>query len=141
MFKDYEGSTRTGTLELFPQYALMYLLRQDKGIGSITWYKLADTSKKSKNKERTRRYWALMQEWMGQDRFKHLQKCLRENGFKTFAGEPDLFCWNPKTKRWFFAEAKGKDKLIKSQIKWFKICREALGDLADIRVYQLKPTS
>ena len=82
-----------------------------------------------------------MREWMGQDRFKNLQKRLRAEGFKTFAGEPDLFCWNPKTKRWFFAEAKGKDKLIESQIKWFKICREALGDLADIRVYQLKPTS
>jgi len=137
MFKDYGGSTKLGTLDLFPQYALMYLLRRDQGITSITWYKLADTSKKSKNRERTQRYWELMQQWMGQDDFELLQNCLRQEGFKTFTGEPDLFCWNSQTRKWFFAEAKGRDKLTESQLNWFRVCREALGDLADIRVYQL----
>jgi hypothetical protein len=139
LFEDHKGSTRLGTLDLFSQYALMYLLRRDKGIESITWYKLSSTPDRSKNKERTLRYWAIMQRWMGQDNFRSLQDKLYEKGFEGFTGEPDLFCWDPDTGQWFFAEAKGRDSLTETQLEWFHVCREALGDLADIRIYRLKP--
>ena len=140
LFEDHKGSARLGTLDLFAQYALMFLLRREQGIRSITWYKLASTPERSKNKVRTLKYWAIMQELMGQQHFRSLQDRLRENGFNTFKGEPDLFCWDPETGRWFFAEAKGKDRLMDSQLKWFRVCREALGNLADIRIYRLVPS-
>jgi hypothetical protein len=139
LFEDYKGSTRLETLDLFPQYALMFLLRRDQGIRSITWYKLASTPEKSKNKAITLKHWEIMRHWMGRDNFEHLRTKLRENGFKDFTGEPDLFCWEPGTGTWFFAEAKGKDRLSVSQLKWFTTCREALGELADIHVYRLVP--
>lgn len=138
-FEDWMGSTRPGTMDLFPQYALMFLLRHQKGVNSITWYKLADTSKTSKNMERRLKYWAIMEKWMGKTNFKILQDKLHEKGFNSFKGEPDLFCWEPDTKKWFFAEAKGEDRLLESQLDWFKTCQEALGLLSDIRVYRLLP--
>jgi hypothetical protein len=140
LFEDHKGAARLGTLDLFAQYALMFLLRRDQGIQSITWYKLASTPENAVNKDRTLRYWEKMRKWMGQENFKSLQNKLRENEFKNFTGEPDLFCWNPATERWFFAEAKGRDKLMDSQLNWFRVCREALGKLADIRVYRLVPS-
>ena len=140
LFEDHKGSARLGTLDLFAQYALMFLLARDQRIQSITWYKLVSTPERSKNKVRTLKYWALMQEWMGLEHFRALQNRLRENGFKTFAGEPDLFCWDPKTGLWFFAEAKGRDRLMDSQLHWFRVCREALGNLAEIRIYRLMPS-
>lgn len=133
------GSTRLETMDLFSQYALMFLLRKRQGINSITWYNLSDVSKTSIRMERTMRYWQIMQEWMGAVNFKTLQVSLHENGFKSFKGEPDLFCWEPDSKKWFFAEAKRKDRISKTQIAWFEVCQKALGELSDIRVYQLLP--
>jgi hypothetical protein len=123
LFEDHNGSSRLGTLDLFAQYALMFLLCRDQGIQSITWYKLASTPENSVNKERTLRYWKEMRKWMGRENFNPLQNKLRENGFKNFTGEPDLFCWDPATERWFFAEAKGRDRLMDSQLNWFRVCR------------------
>jgi hypothetical protein len=139
LFEDYLGSTRRGTLDLFPQYALMYLIRRDQGIHSITWYKLASRPDHSKNKERTLKYWGIMKRWMGHSNFDLLQDALHEKGFRGFAGEPDLFCWEPKTGRWFFGEAKGGDALTKTEVDWFQVCLEALGDVVSIHVYRLQP--
>ena len=138
-FEDWMGSTRLGTMDLFPQYALMFLLREHQQINSITWYELADDSKSSKNMDRRLRYWEIMRGWMGAANFKTLQTSLRQNGFKSFKGEPDLFCWETASKKWFFAEAKGKDRILESQLTWFEICQKALGALSDIRAYQLLP--
>ena len=132
LFEDHAGSTRLGTLDLFPQYALMFLLQNGQGISSITWYNLADSSKRSKNEARTRKYWGTMRRWMGSESFQILQDRLRHGGFANLRGEPDLFCWNPENGKWFFAEAKRKDKLSESQEHWFQVCEQALGKLADI---------
>lgn len=140
-FEDWMGSTRIGTMDLFPQYALMFLLRDQQGINSITWYELAATSKTSKNMKRRLRYWNIMQEWMGATNFETLKASLHKNGFNSLKGEPDLFCWKPDTKKWFFAEAKGKDRLLESQLTWFETCQKALGELSDIRIYQLLPST
>ena len=139
MFEDITGSGRHGTLDLFPQYALMFLLRRYEGIQSITWYKMASTPERSANKTRTLKYWKIMQRWMGKKNFKSLRDALLTNGFEGFTGEPDLFCWNPDSEIWFFAEAKGKDSLTAPQQKWFQICQSVLGNLSDIRVYRLVP--
>ena len=139
LFKDHKGSARLGTLDLFPQYALMFLLCRDQEIQSITWYKLTSTPERSKNKDRTLRYWAIMQRWMGQEHFSFLQNRIRESGFKGFTGEPDLFCWDLATGSWFFAEAKGRDRLTETQLNWFRVCRQTLGNRAEIRVYRLIP--
>ena len=136
MFKDHKGSSQLGTLDLFPQYALMYLLRKQDGIYSLTWYKIANVSPRSVNRERTLRYWAIMKKWMGEENFLRLQKHLVKRGFKTISGEPDLFCWNPKNGRYFFAEAKAKDRVHHSQEKWHEACRQVLPQV-EIRCYQL----
>jgi hypothetical protein len=138
-FEEWMGSTLLGTLDLFHQYALMFLLRHRQQINSITWYELAATSKTSKNMKRRLRYWGIMRKWMGDYNFESLQSLLHENGYNSLKGEPDLFCWEQSTGNWFFAEAKGKDNLLESQIDWFRICHEALKGLAGIRVYQLIP--
>ena len=141
LFEDHKGSARLGTLDLFAQYALMFLLRREQGIRSITWYKLTSTPKRSKNKVRTLKYWAIMQELMGQQHFRSLQDRLRENGFKNFTGEPDLFCWDAESGYWFFAEAKGRDRLTDTQLKWFRVYREALGNAPEVRIYRLVSNS
>jgi hypothetical protein len=142
--KDYGGLADTkGTLGLFAQYALMFLLRDQEGVNSITWYEIAyasDNWQKSKNLERREFSWGVMKKWMGVEKFNELRKQLNSNEFTDqISGEPDLFCWNPKNAQWFFAEAKGKDNLHEKQLKWFKICKKALGKLADIRVYRVVP--
>jgi len=124
----------------FPQYALMFLLRRDHGIHSLPWYKLAGPKDVSRARDRTRRHWDVMRKRMGGEPFKALQTRLREAGFREFRGEPELFCWHPETGHWFFAETKRKDRLSDAQRRWFHVCREALGDLADLRVYRLVPT-
>ena len=139
MFKDYPARTgkECGTMQLFAQYALIYLLWKQYSIHSLTWYKIADISPRSKNRERTDRYWTIMKKWMGESHFLRLQKYIINKGFKTIKGEPDLFCWNPKSGEWFFAEAKRKDGLTPYFRRWAEICRTTLGDSADIRVYRL----
>jgi hypothetical protein len=131
-------STRPGTLELFAQYALMYLLREKHGFHSITWYSLAQTSRAIKNIERRDALHTTMQKWMGRDAFERLQAALIASGFRDFNGEPDLFCWHPDTLAWFFAEAKRKDRVTPSSSRWFQTCRDCLGATTDLRVYRLR---
>jgi hypothetical protein len=76
---------------------------------------------------------------VGNTTFDVLRSALPAVSFSGFTGELDLFCWHPETGEWFFAEAKGSDKLTGPQLKWFQVCRSALGDSADIRVYRLRP--
>jgi hypothetical protein len=79
-----------------------------------------------------------MRKWMGDTNFEKLKRAIQSADLPRFKGEPDLFCWHPCNGEWFFAEAKGKDHLLESQHKWFRICRETLPD-SDIRVYRLLP--
>lgn len=56
-------------------------------------------------------------------------------------GEPDLFCWEPSTKKWFFAEAKGPgDDVQSSQDQWGLMCKECLGAETDLRLYFVNPS-
>jgi len=123
---------RTGTLENFPNYALMYLLRKNHGVYSITYFRLGSKASKDGN-----RLQVIMRKWMGDAAFEKLRSAIQADpklwGFK---GEPDLFCWHPETRVWFFAEAKGKDRLLESQHKWFRICRDTIPGV-DIRVYRV----
>jgi hypothetical protein len=73
---------------------------------------------------------------MSDSKLEALQAAIRAEIGGRFRGEPDLFCWNPNSGRWFFAEAKGKDHLTKWQKEWFRVCRETLRDV-DICVYRL----
>jgi len=130
-------SGRLGTLDLFAQHALMYLLRQQLGMKSVTWLCLADTTKNSKNRDRTMAAWAQMREQMGAATFESLQSNLLSSGFTSFKGEPDLFCWHPENGTWFFAEAKRKDKLLATQLQWFEICQQLLQAPEKIVVYSL----
>jgi len=140
LFADYRGSANPGTLDLFPQYALMFVLRSDHGIHSLTWYKLAGEKDLSTVREDVHKRWETMSRWMGQPTFDALQSTLRKAGLRGFKGEPDLFCWHPDTGKWFFAEAKKKDSLTESERQWHEICRKALGENAEIRVYRLAPS-
>jgi hypothetical protein len=139
MFADYRGSANPRTLDLFPQYALMFLLRRDHNIHSLTWFKLAGKNDLSKVPEKIRKRWHTISKHMGRTTFNRLQAALRKAGFREFKGEPDLFCWHPETGNWFFAEAKGKDNVTHSEREWCRIYRDALGDEIDIRVYRLRP--
>jgi hypothetical protein len=134
------GNTTLGTLALFAQYALMYLLRSAHGVHSITWYTLVDTSRSSINRERTTRHWHTMKRWMGEAAFTSLQSALQRANLTDGKGEPDLFCWHPQTGSWFFAEAKLDDRLLPHQVEWFRTCRDCLGADIDIRVYRLVPS-
>ena len=132
-------SPQPGTLKLFAQYSLMYLLRKRYGARSITFYQLSDTSKNSKNRNRTEEAWKTMRRWMGSTSFEALRTAVLNAGFIRFKGEPDLFCWRPENGSWFFAEAKNHDKLTPSQVEWFQVCQNILGGNIDIRVYTLVP--
>ena len=132
------GSTRPGTLDLFPQYVLMYLLRKTQGIRSITWYKIANIGENVKNKDILHKRWSIMKELMEQQNFHRLQNALVNAGFSGIKGEPDLFCWEPNTCHWFFAEAKGYgDDVKEPQKEWLRICIDVLGKDTDIRLYGL----
>lgn len=125
-----------GSLDMFAQYATIFLLRDVYGIRSITWYDLSvDPQKPSKNFDRRERHWDTMRKAIGEPAFSTLQT--RVMGLR---GEPDLFCWNDDTDKWFFAEIKFKDKVLPSQLKWFRVCKECLGESTDIRVYRLMPS-
>jgi hypothetical protein len=137
LFESERQSDTPGTLSLFAQYALQYLLRKHHDIESVTWYKLASTSPVARNRLRTDAAWEKLRAVMGDD-FGTLQRAIIDAGFKNFDGEPDLFCWG-MSGRWFFAEAKRRDRLGESQLRWFQVCRDALGARADIRVYRLVP--
>jgi hypothetical protein len=132
-------STRLGTLDLFAQYALMYLMRKQLGFISITWYKLANLNAKSVNRARTDAHWEMMRSRMGLDRFEPLQAAILAAELLDFKGELDLFCWRPETDEWFFAEAKHRDRFTLSEQEWFRVCRETLGPSVDLRLYRLRP--
>src|SRR5689334_19311701 len=140
----FDGSCGTlknshpGNLGSFFEYALMYLLRKHEGLHSLTYYELGANFKKSKNDARRKNLQGTMRKWMGDSDFEKLQRAIQNAGLPWFKGEPDLFCWHPETRVWFFAEAKGKDHLLESQVKWFSVCRETLPNV-NIRVYRLKP--
>lgn len=146
MFDDYfkspklqnSLSCRAGTLDLFAQYALMYLLRKHHGFHSLTWFKMGLTSQKSKNWERSQKYWHIMKKWMQDNNFEKLRSSILDAGLGGgFTGESDLFCWKPKGGQWFFAEAKRSDSLGKHQYKWFQICEDVTG--VKVKIYRLAP--
>ena len=120
----------------FPPYALMYLLKRDEDLESLTYFRIAAENPDSVAIRRQN----IMRRWMGDEAFERLQRAVREAGLTGggFEGEPDLFCWNPRTREWFFAEAKGKDKLTKSQCDWFAVCRRTLPGVI-IKVCRLRP--
>lgn len=147
MFEDYLNcctlrnslSTRLGTLDLFAQYCLMYLLRKDCGFHSLTWFKMGLTNQKSINWHRSQKYWRIMTKWMGDNNFEKLRSSILDAGLGGgFKGEPDLFCWKSKTGKWFFAEAKNKDHLSETQLKWFQISENLTG--SKVKVYRLTPS-
>lgn len=73
---------------------------------------------------------------MGCECFTKLQDAIVAAGFKNVNGEPDLFCWTP-SRHWFFAEARRTDMPGEQQRRWFRVCRDVLGENVDIRVYHL----
>ena len=128
-----------GTLANFSTYGLMYLLKRDEGIDSLTYFRLCEMGKSKDghhgNREALQKQ---VRQWMGDESFGHLRDALCAEGISGFTGEPDLFCWNSKNRAWFFAEAKWKDKLTKTQRRWFAICRQTLPH-ATIKVCRLRP--
>ncbi len=157
MFPEGAVGTRSSPRDMLAQYALMYLLAKSEGVKSLTWFYLAHVdaalrkqiaarkpwrrakpSPRSKNAKRHEQYWNTMREHMGDADFDALQEAVVRAGFKTFSGEPDLFCYSAQPKRWFFAEAKGEgDRMIPSERKWFDIARTTLGDRGVVRVYRV----
>jgi hypothetical protein len=147
MFDDYLNwftlknslSTRPGTLDLFAQYALMYLLRKDYGIHSLTWYALCLKNQNYVNRDQCQGYWSIMKKYMGDDNFVKLRSSIQKAIIikDPFTGEPDLFCWNLKADLWFFAEAKRRSEPIgKHQHKWFQICENITGE--KVKIYRLE---
>jgi hypothetical protein len=150
-------------LDLLAQYALMYLLAERERVQSVTWLYLADVDAgararaksgdswkpagvrpRSKNKARTERHWATMRRCMGDASFDALQQAIVRADFHGFAGEPDLFCFDPTSGVWFFAEAKRKDKLGKKQTNadgtgWFDVAEKTLGAKGRVRVIRVLP--
>ena len=121
-------------------YALMYLLKRDEGVESVSYFRLAaKTPSRDGKREALQEY---LRTWMGEGSFQRLQNAIREAGFNStgFEGEPDLFCWNPTMGGWFFAEAKGDDTITENQRRWFAVCRKALPD-AIIKVCRVLPWS
>jgi len=140
----FDGSR--GTLKLLPDntmsnfstYALMYLLRRDEAIESLTYFRLCAISKSSDGRrEALQKH---LRTWMGDESFESLRNALREANVskKGFEGEPDLFCWRPGNGPCFFAEAKWKDKLTDTQRLWFAVCRRTLPHVT-IKVCRVRP--
>jgi hypothetical protein len=157
---DEKLSKNPGTLDLFPQYALFPLLAKSEGVRSTTWLKVANIDPKARalvkpgqpwvpppvnptaeHADWFRSNWQVMREYMGAD-FDTLQEAIVRAGFDGFEGEPDLFCFSPKSRRWFFAEAKGRDQLGEKQTNvsgsgWFDIALKTLGERGRVRVYRV----
>lgn len=140
----FDGSR--GTIKPFPDnstsnlstYALMYLLRRDEGVESLTYFRL--TAQRPSIDGRREALQRDLRRWMGDDVFERLRSVIRGADLtkQGFEGEPDLFCWNPTNGEWFFAEAKGNDKLTGTQLRWFAACRAALPNVR-IRVCRVRP--
>ena len=74
---------RTGTLENFPNYALMYLLQKNHGVHSITYFRLGSKASKDGN-----RLQVIMRKWMGDAAFEKLRSAIQADPKlwgKTFA--------------------------------------------------------
>src|SRR6266568_3193604 len=117
------------TRSILSTYALMYLLRRDEGIESLTYFRLCAIRKSTDGRrEALQKH---LRTWMGDESFERLRTAMRAAKVtkQGFEGEPDLFCWNPGIGAWFFAEAKGEDKLTDTQRRWFAVCRGTLPDV------------
>jgi hypothetical protein len=141
----------------------MHLLAAAEGVQSITWFYLAHVEKEvadramaagvwarpvpkagSKNADLIGQRWVAMQRSMG-PAFDKLQEAIVRGGFTGFTGEPDLFCYEPGGGRWFFAEAKGDDRIGDKQTNaddtgWFDISLKTLGEPGRVRVYRVAPS-
>src|SRR5579884_506879 len=91
-----------GTLSEFFEYALMYLLRKNDGVCSLTYFELAGDIAKSAVGSRRKARHETMRKWIGLYHFEKLQSAIKAGFSDRFSGEPDLFCWHPETKNWFF---------------------------------------
>jgi hypothetical protein len=104
----------------------------------LTWFKLGLTNQKSINWHRSQKYWRIMKKRMGDNNFEKLRSAILDAGLGGgFKGEPDLFCWKPRTDDWYFAEAKKSDSLGKHQYTWFQICEKVTGH--KVKIYRLYP--
>jgi hypothetical protein len=141
----------------------MHLLFEAEGVQSITWFYLAHVEEavldrlnrgepwtgtkpaaNSRNAQSIAECWQTMRRAMGDDEFDLLQEAIVRAGFTRFTGEPDLFCFDPRGGRWFFAEAKGRDELGPKQTNeagtgWFDIAERTLGPKGRVRVYRVTP--
>ena len=81
-----------------------------------------------------------LRRWMGNELFERLRTTIRAAKLtkQGFEGEPDLFSWNPTNGQWFFAEAKGEDKLTDTQPGGFAVCRTTLPGVT-IKVCRVRP--
>jgi VRR-NUC domain-containing protein len=124
-------------LSNFSTYALMYLLRRDEGIESVTYFRLC--AKGQSIDGRREALQNCLRRWMTDDAFERLRTAIRTAGItkQGFEGEPDLFCWNEASGNWFFAETKGQDKLTESQRCWFAVCKRTF-PLVTIKVCRLR---
>lgn len=133
--ENVSGYNKTSNLST---YALMYLLKRDQGIESLTYFSLAARSKSRDGRREALQQ--LLRKWMGDESFEQLRTAIRAAGLirHGFEGEPDLFCWNPTDGKWFFAEAKGEDKLTDTQSRWFAVCMETLPGVT-IKICRVRP--
>jgi VRR-NUC domain-containing protein len=138
----FDGSRGTlklspdGTLANFSTYGLMYLLMRDEGVESLTYFRLCAIRKSTDGRrEALQKH---LRTCMGDEPFERLRNELLAAGVSNFKGEPDLFCWNPENRAWFFAEAKWKDNLTETQRRWFSVCKRTISDVT-IKVCRLRP--
>lgn len=142
-FSSDPGARRPGTQQYFAQHALMYVLRRNFDVRSLTWLHLAAVDPDSRRRfaggetclhavpkrcrdrarfEKRSGQWETMRAQIGPAGFSALQSAILAGGFTGYTGEPDLFCYRQGT--WFFAEAKTEnERLGKGQEKWFRIAR------------------
>ena len=86
----YGRLANPGSLALFAQYALMYLLRCE-GIHSITWLEVGANYKRPvKNQLRLDTQFEIMRRWMGEETFDALREALSRTDLGSWKGEPDL---------------------------------------------------
>lgn len=151
------GARRPGNLQYFAQYALMYLLRRDYDIKSLTWLHLAAVDdqtrrcvaagkpcvracpKPCKDTEKRGTQWQTMRALMGATKFDALQTTIVAAGFAGYTGEPDLFCYTDSG-IWFFAEAKtAGERLGRWQQKWIDIAKRLRGVKCPIYLCRVVP--
>jgi hypothetical protein len=136
---------RRGSGGKFAQYALMSLLWDEYQIKSLTWLHIGmversnkilepsaayEPTRSAKSYATTQQHWKTMRKVMGGNRFNDLQHAIVPR-FRTFTGEPDLFCYRGDD--WFFAEAKSAvDTVRQSQNEWGRVASDVLGAAGEI---------